>query len=91
MITDVHQQGRFYRFSTGRAADYENLKPQILSPKFLCVPQSMEGLENLIVEPACDVDERGTREKNAGNQNMSMDDDELTEVNPDEDSFAKEY
>ena len=27
MITGVHQQGRFYRLSTGRAAHYENLKP----------------------------------------------------------------
>ena len=27
MITEVHQQGRFYRLSTGRAAHYENLKP----------------------------------------------------------------
>ena len=25
--TDVHQQGRFYRSSTGCAANYENLKP----------------------------------------------------------------
>ena len=27
MITEVHQQGRFYRLSTGRAAHYEILKP----------------------------------------------------------------
>ena len=33
MITKVHQQGRFYRLSTGRAAHYENLKPHVPSPK----------------------------------------------------------
>ena len=27
MITEVHQEGRFYRLSTGRAAHYENIKP----------------------------------------------------------------
>ena len=26
-ITEVHQGGRFYRLSTGRAAHYENIKP----------------------------------------------------------------
>ena len=25
MITEVHQEGRFYRLSTGRAAHYENI------------------------------------------------------------------
>ena len=33
MITEVHQQGRFYRLSTGRAAHYENLKPHVPSPE----------------------------------------------------------
>ena len=27
MITEVQQEGRFYRLSTGRAAHYENIKP----------------------------------------------------------------
>ena len=27
MITELHQEGRFYRLSTGRAAHYENIKP----------------------------------------------------------------
>ena len=27
MITEVHQEGRFYRLNTGRAAHYENIKP----------------------------------------------------------------
>ena len=33
LITEVHQQGRFYRLSTGRAAHYENLKPHVPSPE----------------------------------------------------------
>ena len=33
MITEVHQQRRFYRLSTGRAAHYENLKPQVPPPE----------------------------------------------------------
>ena len=28
MITEVHQEGRFYRLSTGRAAHYENINRQ---------------------------------------------------------------
>ena len=31
MITDVHNQGRLYRLSTGREAHYENLKPHVPS------------------------------------------------------------
>ena len=42
MITEVHQQGLFYRLSTGRAAHYENLKPNVSSPEDWCVPQKME-------------------------------------------------
>ena len=74
MITEVHQQGRFYRLSTGRAAHYENLKPHAPSPEDWCVPQNMEGIEYLLVEPACEVNEKGTREKNDGNEDVSMDD-----------------
>ena len=62
MITEVHQQGRFYRLSTWRAAHYENLKPHVPSPEDWCVPQNKEGLEYLLVEPACEVNEKGTRE-----------------------------
>ena len=73
-ITEVHQQGRFYRLSTGRAAHYENLKPHVPSPEDWCVTQNMEGLEYLLVEPACEVNEKGTREKNDGTEDVSMDD-----------------
>ena len=76
MITEVHQQGRFYRLVAGRAAHYKNLKPQVPSPEDWCVPQNMEGLKYLLVEPACEVNEKCPREKNDGNENMSMDDNE---------------
>ena len=66
MITEYHQPGRFYRLSTRRAANYENLKTDVPSPESWCVNQNMEGLEDLIVEPACEFNENGTREKNDG-------------------------
>ena len=80
MITEVHQQGRFYRLSTGRTAHYENLKPHVPSPEDWCIPKDMEGLEYLVVEPACEVNEKGTREKNDGNENLSLDDIENIEA-----------
>ena len=90
MITEVHQQGRFYRLSTGRAAHYENLKPHVPSPEDWCVPQNVEGLESLLVEPASEVNEKGTRGKNDGNDDVSMDNNEKIEVDSDKESFAEE-
>ena len=72
MITEVHQQGRFYRLSTGRAAYYENLKPHVPSTE------------------ADEVNEKGTREKNDGNENVSMDDKEKIDVDSDKGSFTEE-
>ena len=40
----------------------------------------MERLEYLLVEPACDVNEKGTREKNDGNEDVSLDDSEKIEA-----------
>ena len=90
MITEVHEQGRFYRLSTGRAAHYENLKPHVPSPEDWCVPQNMEGLEHLLVEPACEVNEKGTREKNDGNEGFSLDDNEKIEADSKAESFVEE-
>ena len=87
MITEVHQQGRFYRLSTGRAAHYENLKPHVRSPKDWCVPHYMEGLEYLLVEPACEVNEKSTRENNDGNEDLSLDDNEKIEADSNAESF----
>ena len=88
-MTEVHQQCRFYRLSTGRAAHYENLKHHVPSPEDWCGPQTMEGLEYVLVEPACEVNEKGTREKNDSNEDVSMDDNEKIEVDSDEGSFAE--
>ena len=90
MITEEHQQGRFYRLSTGRAAHYENLKPHVPSPEDWCVPQNMEGLEYLLVEPACEVNEKGTREKNDGNEGLSLDDNEKIEADSEAEYFVEE-
>ena len=87
IITEVHQQGRFYRLSTGRAAHYENLKPHVPSPEHWCVPQDTEGLEYLLVEPACEVNKKGTREKNDGNEDLSLDDNEKIEADSEAESF----
>ena len=89
MITEVHQQGRFYRLSTGRAAQYENLKPHVPSPEDWRVPQNMEGLEYLLVEPACEVNEKCTREKNDGNEDLSLGDNEKIEADSEAESFKE--
>ena len=90
MISEVHEQGRFYRLSTGHAAQYENLKPHVPSPENWCVPQNMEGLEYLLVEPACDVNEKGTREKNDGDEGVSMEENEKIDADSDAGTFAEE-
>ena len=90
MITEVHQQGRFNRLSTWRAAHYENLKPHVPSPEDWCITQDMEEIEYLLVEPACEVNERGTREKNDGNENLSLDDNEKIEADSEAESFVEE-
>ena len=69
---------------------YENLKPHVPSPEDWCKPQNIEGLEYLLVEPACEVNEKGTREKNGGNEDVSMDDNENIEMDSDKGSFAEE-
>ena len=43
-----------------------------------------------MAEPACEVNEKGTREKNDGNEDVSMDDNEKKEVDSDGGSFAEE-
>ena len=68
MITEVHQEGRFYRLSNGRAAHYENIKPHNPSTEDWCIPADMEEGDYLMMDPACEVNEKGTREKNDGNE-----------------------
>ena len=65
---EVHQEGRFYRLNTGRAAHYENIKPHNPSTEDWCIPADMEEGDYLMMDPACEVNEKGTREKNDGNE-----------------------
>ena len=55
-----------------------------------CVPQNMEGLEYLLVKPACEVNKKGTREKSDGDEGVSMDDNEKIDADSDTGSFAAE-
>ena len=48
------------------------------------------GLEYLLVEPACEVNEKGTRDKNDGNENLSLDDNEKIEADSEGESFLEE-
>ena len=68
MITEVHQEGRFCRLSTTRAAHYENIKPHNPSTEDWCIPADMEEGDYLMMDPACEVNEKATREKNDGNE-----------------------
>ena len=63
MITEVHQEGRFYRLSTVRTAHYENIKPHNPSTEDWCIPADMEEGDYLMMDPACEVNEKGTRGK----------------------------
>ena len=58
----MHQGGRFYRLSTGRAAHNENITPHNASSEDWCIPADMQEGDYLIVDPACEVN------KNDGNE-----------------------
>ena len=66
--TEVHRGGHFYRFSTGRAFHYENIKPHNASSEDWFIPADMQEGEYLIADPACEMNERDTRDKNDGNE-----------------------
>ena len=50
----------------------------------------MDKLEYLLLEPACEVNEKGTREKNDSNEDVSMEDNEKIDADSDAGSFAEE-
>ena len=52
--------------------------------------QNMEEHEYLVVEPVCELNEKGTREKNDGNENMSMDENEKIDEGSDDGTFEEE-
>ena len=62
------QGGRFYRLSTGLATHCENIKRRNASSVDWCTPTDKHDEDYLIVDPACEVNERGTRDKNDGNE-----------------------
>ena len=43
-----------------------------------------------MVDPACEINDKGAREKNEGNQTSLLSENEKTEVASDEDSCVKE-
>ena len=98
MITEVHQEGRFYRLSTGRAAHYENIKPHNPSIEDWCIPADMEEGDYLMMDPACEVNEKGTREKNDGievieegtNTPLDLDPNEVIEADDENLPYAEE-
>ena len=57
-ITEVHDRGRFYRLSTGRSAHYKNIKPRNDSLEDWYIPADMNEEDCLIVDPACELNER---------------------------------
>ena len=64
----MHQEGRLYRLSTGRAAHFENIEPHNPSTEDWCIPADMEEGGYLMIDPACEVNEKGTRGRNDGNE-----------------------
>ena len=68
MITEVNHEGRFYRLSTGRAAHYENIRPHNPFTEDCCIPADMEEGDYLMMDPACEVNEKSTRGKNNWNE-----------------------
>ena len=90
MITEVHQEGRFYRLSTGRAAHYENIKPHNPSTEDWCIPADMEEGDYLMMDPACEVNEKGTREKNDGNEVVEEGTDTPLDLDPNEQIEAED-
>ena len=84
MITEVHQEGPFYRLSTGRAAHYENIKPHNPSTEDWCIPADMEEGDYLMMDPACEVNEKGTRGKNDGNEVVNVGSSPPLDLDPNE-------
>ena len=68
MAGEVHQWGHFYRLSTGRTAHFENIKPHNPSTENLCIPEDKVEDNYLMIDSACEIKEKGIREKNDGNE-----------------------
>ena len=80
----MHQEGRFYRLSIGRAAHYENIKPHNPSTEDWCIPADMEEGDYLMMDPACEVNEKGTMGKNDGNEVVEEESSPPLDLDPNE-------
>ena len=98
MITEVHQEDCFYRLSTGRAANYENVKPHNPSTEDWCIHADMEEGDYLMMDAACEVKGKGTRGKNDGNEvveegpspSLDLDPNEVIEADEETLPYAEE-
>ena len=73
MITEMHQEGRFYRLSTSRAAHYKNIKPHNPSTEDWCIPADMEeGNPNIMILIGTNNVLRGSDEEEAQGESMNV-------------------
>ena len=54
--------GTFNRLSSSRVAHFDNIKPNNPSIKDWCMPEYMDACDDLMMDPACEVNEKGTWE-----------------------------
>ena len=60
-------EGIFLDYGSAPATHYEKIKLHNPSTEYWCIPADMEKGDYLMMDPACEVNEKGTREKNDGN------------------------
>ena len=63
-------RGTFSQTEYRRAAHFENIKPHNPPPEDWCIPADMEEGDYLMMNCACEVNEKGTRGKNDGNEDL---------------------
>ena len=68
MAGEVHQWRLFYRLGTGRTGHFENIKPHNPSTEEWCIPEDIEEGNYLMMDPVCEIKEKGIREKKDGNE-----------------------
>ena len=64
MITE--EQREFYRVSIHRAAHFENMKPHNPSTEDWCIAEDLAKGDYLMMDPACKVIEKCTKERTMG-------------------------
>ena len=95
MIMEMHKEERFKRMNTARTAHFENIKPHKPSTEDWCIPEYMEEGDYLMMDPACEVNEKGTKGKNDGNEapekgiSLDLDPNEIIEANEENLPYAE--